>query len=305
MRPRLVPILLLALAGCAAPSVPASAQDVDTAGLLHDLEVLAADSMSGRAAGTDGGRMARDYLVTRLRAMGFEPAQDTFAVMRRDGEVEGVNVRVALDGTVHPDRTIVVTAHYDHLGVREGEIYNGADDNASGTAGLLALAADFASRPPDHSILLVFTDAEEGGLQGARHFVSAPPVPLDAVILNVNLDMVAHSDAELWVTGTFPWPALRPVVEAVEPVPPVTLLFGHDTPDDEGADNWIMASDHGPFHAEGIPFLYFGVADHPDYHRPSDDVDTIDPAFFRAAVETVGRVLRAADGALAGERPAG
>lgn len=305
MRPRLVPIFLLALGGCAAPSAPVSAQDVDTSGLLHDLEVLAADSMAGRAAGTEGGRMARGHLVARLRAMGFEPDLDPFAVMRRDGEVEGVNVRVTVEGTVHPERYIVVTAHYDHLGVRDGEVYNGADDNASGTAGLLALAADLAARPPDHSFLLVFTDAEEGGLQGARHFVSAPPVPLEAVILNVNLDMVAHSNAELWVTGTFPWPELRPVVEAVDPVPPVTLLFGHDTPDDEGADNWIMASDHGPFHAEGIPFLYFGVADHPDYHRPSDDVDTIDATFYRAAVETVGRVLRSADGALAGERPAG
>lgn len=298
------PVLLLAFVALqGAVAVRASAQAVATDALLDDVRVLAADSMAGRAVGSEGGRMARDHIVARLRQMGYSPALDTFAVSRRDGEVEGVNVRVEVAGTEVLDRYVVVTAHYDHLGVRNGEVFNGADDNASGTAGLLALAADLRADAPRHAFVLVFTDAEEGGLQGARHFVAAPPVPLDAVILNVNLDMVAHSDAELWVSGTHPWPALRPLVEGVEPVAPVTLRFGHDTPDDAGADNWIMASDHGPFHEAGVPFLYFGVADHPDYHRATDDVETIDPVFYRAAVQTIGRVLRAADEALERQRP--
>lgn len=302
---RLLRIPVVIVAAATLYSAAACAQTATSDPLLDDLAVLAADSMAGRAAGSEGGRMARDHIVARLRSMGFAPVLDTFPVVRGDETTEGVNVRVVVAGTEYPDRYVVVTAHYDHLGIRNGEIYNGTDDNASGTAGLIALAGTLGERPPRHGFMLVFTDAEEGGLHGARHFVDQPPVSLDAVLLNVNLDMVAHSDSELWVAGTYPWPALGPVVDAVEPVAPVVLRRGHDTPDDEGADNWIMASDHGPFHAAGIPFLYFGVADHPDYHRPTDDVDTIDPAFYRAAVETVERVLRAADRMLDGRRPEG
>lgn len=271
--------------------------------MMLDLETLAADSMAGRGAGTEGGRMAREYLVSRLREMGLQPQLDTFAVRRFDGEVEGVNVRVTVPGTTFGERFIVTTAHYDHLGVRDGLVFNGADDNASGTAGLLDLVRGWTAEPPAHSIVAVFTDAEEGGLQGARHFVGSPPMPLDDILLEVNLDMVAHSSSELWVSGTHPWPALRPLVERIDPASPVVLLFGHDTPEDQGADNWIMASDHGPFHEAGVPFLYFGVADHPDYHRSTDDVETIDPVFYRGAIETVRRVVAEADRTLAGRRP--
>lgn len=285
-------------AATTAQPAPAAAADL----LLSDLAILAADSMEGRAVGTDGGRRAREHILTRLRAMGLEPALDTFPVERGGEPRTGVNVRVTLPGATYPDRTIIAMAHYDHLGVRDGVVYNGADDNASGTAGLLSLVQGWIEAPPAHSIIALFTDAEEGGLQGARHFVAEPSTPIESLLLAVNLDMVAHSSSELWVAGSWPWPSLRPLVEAVEPAEPVVIRFGHDSPDDQGADNWVMASDHGPFHQAGVPFLYFGVADHPDYHRPTDDVETIDPAFFRGAIETVRRVIARADETLAGER---
>ena len=91
----------------------------------------------------------------------------------------------------------------------------------------------------------------------------------------------------------------------MEPAPPVFLVFGHDTEADTGSDNWIGASDHGAFHARGIPFLYFGVADHPDYHRPTDDTETLNPAFLEGAARTVFRVVAHLDGVLAGRRPGG
>ncbi|MDT8342229.1 MAG: M20/M25/M40 family metallo-hydrolase [Longimicrobiales bacterium] len=273
---------------------------------MADVEALAHDSLQGRAAGSEGGATARHHLTARLEALGFRVAADSFPVRRRTGEpLTGVNLRVAVPGTEHPDRWLVLTAHYDHVGVRDGEVYNGADDNASGTAALLALAAALSREPPRHGVLLAFLDAEEGGLQGARHLVAEPPVPLDAVLLNVNLDMVGHAEGELWVAGTTPYPALRPLVEAVAPTPPVFLAFGHDTEADTGSDNWINASDHAAFHAQGIPFLYFGVADHPDYHRPTDDPATLNPAFLAGATATVLEVVRHLDGVLAGERPGG
>ena len=286
-----------AQAGTAAPGT------VSTEAIMADVATLAADAMAGRDAGSEGGRAAREYIVQRLEGLGFAVEADTFPVPRVDRRLDAVNVRVRVEGSGHPDRHVVVTAHYDHVGVRNGEIYNGADDNASGVAALLALAEALTDEAPQHTMTLVFLDAEEGGLRGARQFVADAPVPLDAVLMNVNFDMVSRSERDLWVSGTYPWPELRPIFDRFEAVAPVELRAGHDTPQDQGADNWVMASDHAAFHERGIPFLYFGVADHPDYHRPTDDAERIDPIWFTAAVETLLGAVRTVDQSLDGRRP--
>ena len=215
--------------------------------------------------------------------------------------VEGVNLVGQISGTSPDGPVFVLGAHYDHLGVREGEIYNGADDNASGTVGILAIAEQLVASRPNQTVILVLFDGEEGGLRGARAFVGSPPVPLDRIALMINLDMVGRNDAgELYAVGTYHRPGLEPLVAGVAADAPVTLLMGHDRPDLPPGDDWTNASDHGPFHQQGVPFLYFGVEDHPDYHQPTDTSDRLHPAFHAAAVETVLRVLEAADSALAG-----
>ena len=134
-------------------------------------------------------------------------------------------------------------------------------------------------------------------MRGARALVSDPPVPLAGVVANLNLDMVSHADRELYVAGTHHYPALLPVVQSVSPAPAVDLLIGHDTPEPNASDDWTMSSDHAAFHRADIPFLYFGVEDHPDYHRATDDVERLNPAFFEGAVETIRRVIIALDAA--------
>lgn len=294
-------LLTSALAGSYACVAAQEDVRIDATALSRDVAVLAADSMEGRGAGTPGGARARTYLLQRfdeagLRALpsGWEQA---FDIPVREGTPRrGVNVMGFVRGTAQPDRWIVVTAHYDHLGTRDGEIFNGADDNASGTAGLLALATWFAAHPPAHSMLFVAFDAEELGLRGARAFLESPPVPPAAIALNVNLDMVGRNDAgELYVAGTAHYPELLPLVERVAGEAPVTLIPGHDRPGGSPSDDWTRASDHGPFHDAGIAFLYFGVEDHADYHRSTDDVAGIQPSFHARAVETVRRVIEAVD----------
>jgi Zn-dependent M28 family amino/carboxypeptidase len=134
------------------------------------------------------------------------------------------------------------------------------------------------------------------GLQGARAFVANPPVPQDALLFNVNMDMISRNEAdELYAAGTYHYPWLVPLIERLAADAPVTLLMGHDRPDLPPGDDWTQSSDHGPFHTAGIPFLYFGVEDHPDYHRPTDTFENIDPDFFARAAETVRRTIRALD----------
>jgi Zn-dependent M28 family amino/carboxypeptidase len=188
----------------------------------------------------------------------------------------------------------VVGAHYDSP---EGS--PGADDNASGTAALMALAAWFAQHPASHSLVFAAFDGEEAGLRGARAFVSDPPVPLAQIALNVNMDMVSHSEkGELYAAGAAHYPQLRAPLERVAASAPVTLLLGHDTPQPTAHDDWTDQSDQGAFHAKQIPFVYFGVEDHPDYHRPSDELRTITTGFYVRAVRTVLATVQALDAAV-------
>ena len=304
---------LLALGACEArkPVVAPSAMPealVVPQQLLTDLRILSADDMEGRGIGTAGGERARAYIVSRLEAMGVEAPPmgrlQPFQAQGRDAagkrQMSGVNILGLIPGTRVTDRYIVVTAHYDHNGVYEGQIYNGADDNASGVATMLELAARLKAAPPEHSVLIVAFDGEEAGLLGAEHFIQAPPVPLASIALNINYDMVsrAETDGKLWVTGTYQNPALKPVLEAIPANGAVALAFGKDAPWDLAANNWVHASDHGPFHDAGLPFLYFGVEFHPDYHRPSDDFERVTPSVFASAAELAITAFHALDASL-------
>jgi hypothetical protein len=275
---------------------------IDRERLLSDLAILAHDSMEGRRTGTVGIERARDFLLERYTEIGLSPLGDEFGHAFRfrtsgtSDEIEGVNLLGVVEGTETPELFVVVSAHYDHLGIRGGEIYNGADDNASGTSTLLAIADYFMHHPPAHSILLAAFDAEELGLRGARSFVARAPIPLDSILVNINLDMVSRSEAgELYVAGTHHYPFLTPLVEEVGSRSGITLLRGHDTPNLPPGDDWTMSSDHAAFHERGIPFLYFGVEDHPGYHHPSDTFENITPEFYGEAVETILEAVKAVD----------
>ncbi len=190
---------------------------------------------------------------------------------------------------------IVITAHYDHLGIVKDEIYNGADDDASGTAALFALANYFKEKRPSHSIIFVAFDGEESGLRGSNAFVAAPPVKKESIVLNVNMDMVAHNDKnELYASGTFHYPALKPQLETIAKSAKVKLLIGHDRPEQK-SDDWTNQSDHFAFHQAKIPFIYFGVEDHKDYHKPTDDFVNINQEFYIRAVETILETVKTFD----------
>ncbi|TVR66518.1 MAG: M20/M25/M40 family metallo-hydrolase [Gemmatimonadales bacterium] len=276
--------------------------EVDAQELLRDLEILAHDSMEGRRPGTPGIERARSFILASLDDRGVAPLHgerfQSFEFQnRRDGQnYVGHNLLGWFQGTEHPDSYIVLTAHYDHLGVVNDQIYNGADDNASGVAVLLAAARHFAANPPAHSVVLAFLDAEEMGLQGARAFVADAPIPLESIVMNINLDMVSRSEVgEIYAAGTYHYPFLLPLVEEVMEASRITVLTGHDSPDLPPGQDWTMASDHAPFHQQGIPFIYFGVEDHAGYHDPSDTFENITPDFFVESARSILHFVTLAD----------
>lgn len=280
-------------------AAPAS-KTINAAQLLRDVATLAADDMQGRGIGTPGGIKAREYVAARFTAAGVKPFAKSYVqpfefTNRANATIGGANVVGFVEGTRFKDRFIVISAHYDHVGVQKGEIYNGADDDASGTAALFALAEHFRKNKPAHSVIFAAFDGEESGLRGSRAFVAAPPVPKDAIVMNINLDMVARSDKnELYASGTYHHPALKPALEAIAKNAKIKLLLGHDRPE-QGQDDWTNQSDHGSFHQAKIPFIYFGVEDHKDYHRPTDDYANINQEFYVRAVETILEAVKSFD----------
>ncbi len=274
---------------------------VDEQQLLADIEYLASDELEGRLPGTEGNRMAQDFIEDRFRHYDLSAFNSGYRYTfdhtnPRTGVTfeDAVNLIGYIEGTDNPDRFIVLTAHYDHLGVQDGEIYNGADDNASGTSGLLAAIRYFSQEQPENSILFIAFDAEEQGLGGARHFVENPVVPLEQMVMNVNMDMISTNfEDELYAVGTYHYPYLKPLVEEAATDANISVLFGYDS--DEWPQDWTLASDHGAFHEKGIPFIYFGVEDHEHYHQPTDTFENINPDFFVNAVKTIIGVVEHLD----------
>ncbi|MEX0660328.1 MAG: M20/M25/M40 family metallo-hydrolase [Balneolaceae bacterium] len=269
--------------------------------LLQDVEYLSSNELEGRRTGTEGNLMAQLYIEERFESLGLMTFGDTyrhpfdFTNPRSEQEFTGaVNIIGYVEGSENPNRFIVITAHYDHLGEEDGEIYNGADDNASGTAGLMSLARYFSENQPKNSILFVAFDAEEQGLSGARHFVDNSIVSLEQIALNINMDMISTNfENELYAVGTYHYPFLKPMIEESAADAEINVLFGYDS--DEWDQDWTLASDHGPFHQKGVPFVYFGVEDHEHYHAPSDTFENINPDFYLQAVETITEVAKNLD----------
>lgn len=291
---------LLPIVGCLI-ALSASAQ-IDSSQLMKDVQTLSADKMEGRKTGTKGNRLAQFYLLDRLKQAGLQQFSNTyeqpFYFTQGDKRIMGTNLYGYIKGSI--DSFIVITAHYDHIGIGKPKsgtdsIYNGADDNASGIGGLLAMAAYFSKNPPKHTLIFAAFDAEEMGLQGAKAFVAKLPVPATRILMNINMDMISHNDKnELYVCGTAHYPQLKQFVTAASATSLVKLPMGHDRAEDKD-QNWTSQSDHYEFHKKKMPFLYFGVEDHPDYHKASDEFSKINPSFYYQATKSILSLVQIAD----------
>jgi Zn-dependent M28 family amino/carboxypeptidase len=267
--------------------------------LLKDIQTLSSDEYQGRKTGTKGAEMSRAYLSGRFKEIGLKAFSSTpgyeqpFSFKRGTAaEVKGINMIGYVPGKT--DNVIVISAHYDHLGVVKGEVFNGADDNASGVGGLLKMATYFAKNKPNNTIIFAAFDAEEMGLQGAKAFVANPTVAIDKIKLNINMDMIAHNDkGELYACGTFKYPGLKKYFTLKSP--DVKVLFGHDDPKLGRDNDWTDQSDQGAFNAKNIPFLYFGVEDHKDYHKATDEYQNINKTFYTSAVDAILEVANNID----------
>lgn len=260
-------------------SSPVLAQS-DSTRLLTTLEQLCTEMAAGRKPGTEGHRWAQGFILNQFKNIGLQPIGENY--LQSSNAPNGLklyNIHGMIRGKT--DRYMLITAHYDHLGERDGDIYYGCDDNASGVAAMLEIARYYADHTPQHSLIFIAFDLEEQGLLGAEHWVSHPPVPLKKIDLILNMDMVSkNNENEIFASGTSHYPNLKtPVQEAAKGHEGLSVKFGHDKANTRVQD-WTYSSDHGPFFSKGVRYLYFGVEDHPHYHQPTDTFERTSFSFY-------------------------
>lgn len=264
--PHALPLLFLCLQG---PPAELRVQD-----LRAHIGFLASDELEGREAGTRGERLAVLYIAQQFERLGLQPAgADGSYLLPFDLKgKEAYVVAGLLPGTDarRSGEILVVGGHHDHVGIgRSGadRIHNGADDNASGTAGVLELAEWFAAHPARRPILFLTFGAEEKGLLGSQHFVQSGVVPRERLRAMLNLDMLGRSrDGYLFLGG------LGTAEEFHELLDPLVRESGLRV---ETHDGGLAPSDNTSFYQAGIPSLFFFTHIHEDYHQPSDEADKI------------------------------
>lgn len=246
---------------------------------LHShVSVLADDMLEGREAGSRGGRAAAKYILKSLESAELKPGGPDDRLTQPFNR-RSQNLLAILEGEDPElrDEYIVVGAHYDHVGYGSrrtslgpiGYIHNGADDNASGVAALLEVIDGItrSGHRPKRSILFAFWDGEEKGLLGSKHWLNNPTIPLDAVKLTINVDMVGRlTDGRIELMGARTAPGLRQLMSTTSLSEGTWVDFTWNLKDN---------SDHFPFYQRGIPCLCVHTGLHDDYHRPTDDIEKL------------------------------
>lgn len=276
--------------------------------LLEDIRNLSADDKAGREPDTPGHDKAADYLRHRFTSLALQPLQNQFShpftFTQNMVQKRGINIIGKISGADYPEQYIVFTAHYDHLGRQGRRIFNGADDNASGVAVMLAIAAHFKAAPPHHSLLFVATDAEESGLHGAHALFDDPVINNQTLLLNINLDMLGNGGRKqiLFILAHGLPDAIDDHLAAIPQLDMLSARLStnprrlyRENGRRHHRQDWQQASDHGAFDKAGIPYLFFASDIHSHYHQHSDTIETIRPQFAADAVKAAILVAEYAD----------
>jgi hypothetical protein len=323
-----VVLCVLLIAGCVSerPAPEPEQTSATAADAQWLISVLAADSLEGRRSGSDGSRIAAELITEQFELAGLEAAGDSGyfqriplrIVIRSNGrsrptlstwaEFDSLPARertietnvVGLVRGSDPDQAdefVLVTAHFDHVGVGRAvdgdSIYNGADDNAAGVAALVEIGRALAPAPPRRTVVFAAMAGEELGLLGTRWYIDHPAVPLESTVADLNLEMIGRPDSaigpgRLWLTGydrTTMGAAFESAGLAIDPDP-------------RPGQSFYQRSDNIAFARIGIPahtLSSFGL--HPDYHSPDDEIERIDFEHLETVIEVATSAIRVlADG---------
>jgi hypothetical protein len=302
----ILPLLLISLlaGGCSGDT----AQERDELTAINEhVEFLSDEALNGRMAGSMGEAAAANYIADEFLVAGLMPAGDNGTYLQQF-ELQGPmpqamdlenyisrNVVGFIQGSGRSGQYIIIGAHYDSQGTggiismeqnEEPAIHPGADDNASGVAGLIQLANYFSDQPPQKNMMFIAFSGEELGLLGSRYFVEEMSIPADSVAAMINLDMIGRmSNNSLTIFGTGTSNQWDEILGSVE----TDSLSITRSPSGSGA------SDHTSFYEEEIPVLHYFTGTHENYHRPSDTAEKVNAFGIQRVVNHIIGVVESLD----------
>ncbi|WGD34181.1 M28 family peptidase [Olleya sp. YS] len=275
-------------------TMTAYAETIQAETLKAHLYQFASNEFKGREVGTEGQKKASQFLVDFYKAEGLLPAAGDSTFMQKipkdflpEQYEASENIVAYIKGTDYPDETLIISGHFDHLGVENAELYFGADDNGSGTVAIMEIAQAFKTAErngvsPKRNILFLHLTAEEIGLQGSYYYTKNPLFALDKTVANLNIDMIGRVDDRhknnpnyIYIIGADRISKeLHFISEKVNSVNTnLELDYKYNAEDDP--NHYYSRSDHYNFAQHDIPVIFYFNGEHPDYHKPTDTADKI------------------------------
>ena len=272
------------------------ANTITSSELKQLLYIYASDSFEGRETGTKGQKMASNFLRGYYAGLNIENAKGTtnyfqtmiLTIAGDSIEVKTENVAAIIKGKKYPDEYLVISAHLDHIGIKNGEINNGADDDGSGNVALLEIAEAFKKaeedgKGPNRSILFLHVSGEEKGLLGSKYYTENPLYPLEKTFANLNIDMIGRTDPKredsnpnyIYLIGSDKLSTkLHQVSEEINNKY-VNLILDYAYNADDDPNRFYYRSDHYNFAKNNIPVIFYFNGTHDDYHKPTDTAEKI------------------------------
>jgi len=271
------------------------ASTITEADLKKHLVKLTSNEFEGRRTGEKGQKLAANYIADFYKSLELEAAVSEGqyfqnipkAFFNGASKNDSENVLAFIYGTEKPEEIVVISAHYDHLGIKGDKIYNGADDNGSGTSGVMEIAEAFQKavmegEGPKRSVLFLNLTGEEEGLFGSKYYTSHPVFPLDSTVVDLNIDMIGRVDEKhkdnpnfIYVIGADKISEeLHFINEAVNDKY-TQLELDYKYNDDKDPNRFYYRSDHYNFAKNGIPIIFYFNGTHADYHKETDTEEKI------------------------------
>ncbi len=279
------------------------AKSITAKDLTQHLTIYSSDEFEGRDTGAPGQKKAVEYLRNYYKSINVKPGDPdmdyfqpiTLNISSRGGrnnskKVESENVIAIIEGSTKPNEYVVISAHLDHVGTKDGEIYNGADDDGSGTVAVLEIAEAFKKavkrgKRPKRSIIFLHVTGEEKGLLGSKYYTDDDPIyPLENTIVNLNIDMIGRIDPTrkaknrdyIYLIGSdHDSKDLHNLSEQTNQET-INMTLDYRFNDKDDPNRFYYRSDHYNFAKNGIPVIFYFSGTHEDYHKPTDTVDKIE-----------------------------
>lgn len=278
--------------------------------LKKNLFVIADDNMEGRDTGSPGQKRAGEFMIDYYKNLGIghPPEMDSYyqkvpaEFMNNRGHgtplPDSENILAFIKGSEKPDEIIVISAHYDHVGTKNGVVYNGADDDGSGTVAVMQIAKAFQEakkdgKGPKRSILFLHVTGEEHGLYGSEWYSENPVFPIANTVVDLNIDMIGRDDAEnrgkqyVYVIGSEMLSSELKKINEEANAKTVNLELNYKYDDPKDPQRLYYRSDHYNFAKHNIPVAFYFDGIHEDYHKPTDDPDKIDYPLLQKRTQLV------------------